>query len=247
MIGLTTLRAQVRRRLLITYRVDPEVAQGLIPDPFRPQLVDGSAVAGVCMIGLHSIRPGWFRPRVGFRSENIAHRVAVEWNEHGETRTGVYIVERHSSAVLPTLVGGRLFPGVQKRARVELNETESRFRVRMTAADTRVAVDVELGGTWTSALFPTVEAASAFYEQGSVGWSPDRDGTGVEPLQLTSPEWAVEPARALSVESSFFDALPPGSAVLDSVVAMRDLPFLWNIPTITPERATRRGATAPSH
>jgi len=236
MSGLRSLRAQVRRRLLISYRVDPRVAQTLLPQLFRPQIVNGSAVAGVCMIGLDAVRPGWLHPRIGFRTENVAHRIAVEWDERGETHSGVYVVERHSSSMLPVLAGGRLFPGVQKHARFQLNETASRFRVHMSAPGTRVAVDVELGGEWTSSLFANVESASAFYEQGAVGWSPRRDGTGVEPLKLTSKEWAVEPGEVISIESSFFDALPAGSAVLDSVVAMRDIPFFWNIPKIVPRR-----------
>jgi hypothetical protein len=240
MSGFKTLRAQVRRRLLISYRVNPEVAQSLIPDQFRPQIVDGSAVAGVCMIGLQSVRPGWLRPRIGFRTENVAHRIAVEWDENGKTRSGVYIVERHSSSLVPVLAGGRLFPGVQKRARFDLDETESRFRVNMAAPGTRVAVDVQLGGPWTSTLFPTVEAASAFHEQGAVGWSPRRDGTGVEPLELTSKEWAVEPGQVISLKSSYFDALPDGAATLDSVVVMRDIPFFWDRPHIEPDNATRQ-------
>jgi hypothetical protein len=238
-IGFTTLRAQVRRRLLITYRVDPDVAQSIIPEPFRPQIVDGSAVAGVCMIGLQAIRPGWLRTKVGFRSENVAHRVAVEWIEEGRTRTGVYIVERHSSSWLPVLAGGRLFPGVQKRATFELDETESHFRVAMHAPGTDATVDVRLGGPWASTLFPTVEAASAFHENGAVGWSPRRGGVGVEPIELTSTEWAVEAAEVLSVRSSFFDALPAGSAVLDSAVAMRDIPFHWKTSSMRPESQPR--------
>lgn len=240
MSGFKTLRAQVRRRLLISYRVDPAVAQSLIPEQFRPQIVDGSAVAGVCMIGLQSVRPGWLRPRVGLRTENVAHRIAVEWDENGKTRSGVYIVERHSSALLPVLAGGRLFPGVQKRARFELDETESRFRVSMSAPEIRVSVDVQLGGEWTSSLFPTVEAASAFHEQGAVGWSPRRNGLGVEPLELTSKEWVVEPGQVVSLRSSYFDALPDGAAVLDSVLIMRDLPFFWDTPHIEPDGAARR-------
>ena len=240
MSGFKTLRAQVRRRLLISYRVTPEVAQSLVPDQFRPQIIDGSAVAGVCMIGLQSVRPGWLRPRIGFRTENVAHRIAVEWNENGKTRAGVYIVERHSSSLVPVLAGGRLFPGVQKRARFDLDETESRFRVNMTAPGTHVSVHVQLGGQWTSTLFPTVEAASAFHEQGAVGWSPRRDGTGIEPLELTSKEWAVEPGQVISLKSSYFDALPEGAATLDSVVVMRDLPFFWNTPQIEPDNATRQ-------
>jgi hypothetical protein len=244
MSGFKTLRAQVRRRLLISYRVNPEVAQTLIPEPFRPQIVDGSAVAGVCMIGLQSVRPGWLRPRLGFRTENVAHRIAVEWDEDGVTRSGVYIVERHSSSLLPVLAGGRLFPGVQKRARFKLDETSSRFRVAMSAPGVRVAVDVELGGRWNSSLFPTVEAASSFHELGAVGWSPRRDGRGVEPLELTSTDWAVEPGRVVSVQSSFFDELPEGAAVLDSVVVMRDLPFFWDTPVIVPERVASNSSSA---
>lgn len=245
MSGFKTLRAQVRRRLLISYRVDPKVAQSLIPEQFRPQIVDGSAVAGVCMIGLQSVRPGWLRPRLGFRTENVAHRIAVEWDEDGKTRSGVYIVERHSSSLVPVLAGGRLFPGVQKRARFQLDETASRFRLGMSAPGMRVSVDVQLGGEWTSSLFPTVEAASAFHEQGAVGWSPRRDGVGVEPLELTSKEWAVEPGRVLSLQSSYFNALPDGAAVLDSVVVMRDLPFFWDTPHIVPDTVGRK-LVAPS-
>ncbi len=240
MSGFKTLRAQVRRRLLISYRVNPEVAQTLIPSQFRPQIVDGSAVAGVCMIGLHSVRPGWLRPQIGFRTENVAHRIAVVWDENGKTRSGVYIVERHSSSLVPVLAGGRLFPGVQKRARFDLDETESRFQVDMAAPGIRVSVDVQLGGEWTSTLFPTVEAASAFHEQGAVGWSPRRDGTGVEPLELTSKEWAVEPGQVISLRSSYFDALPDGAATLDSVVVMRDVPFFWDTPHIEPDDATQK-------
>jgi hypothetical protein len=240
MSGFKTLRAQVRRRLLISYRVDPDVAQGLIPSGFRPQIVDGSAVAGVCMIGLQSVRPGWFRPRVGLRTENVAHRIAVEWDESGTTRNGVYIVERHSSSLLPVLAGGRLFPGVQKHARFDLDETESRFRVSMSAPGTRVSVDVQLGGPWISTLFPNVEAASDFYQRGAVGWSPRRDGQGVEPLELTSKEWAIEPGQVISLKSSYFDALPEGAATLDSVVVMRDIPLFWDTPHIQPDRAGER-------
>lgn len=240
---MRTLRAQVRRRLLVSYRVDPTLAASLVPAPFRPQLVDGSAVAGVCVIGLTSVRPGWLRARVGFRTENVAHRIAVEWDEKGATRSGVYILERHSSSVLPVLLGGRLFPGVQRRARFRLDESTDRFRVIMTAASVAVDVDAAVGGPWTSSLFPTVEAASAFHEQGSVGWSPRRRGGGAEPLELTSRDWAVEPARAIRIRSSFFDALPADRVELDSVLLMRDLPFFWDTPRLRPD-AARLAATA---
>lgn len=227
-----TVRAQLRRRLLISYRVDPLVAATLVPTPFRPQLVDGNAVAGICLIGFDAMRPGWFSPRAGLRSENVAHRIAVEWDEESGNRSGVYIFGRHTSSLFPVLGGGRLFPGVHRRARIQVAETPDRFRIRMDALDSHLAVDIEAGLPWQSELFPTMEEASDFYRGGSVGWSPRLRGDGFEALELVSQDWAVEPGFVHSARSSFFDALPAGSAVLDSALVMRDLPLVWETPKV---------------
>ena len=218
----------MRRRLLLTYRVDPEVARGIIPDPFRPQLVDGSAVAGVCLIGLTHLRPGWLRSEVGISTENAAHRFAVEWEEDGVTRTGVYVTERHSSSLIPVLGGGRFFPGVQRHARFEVEETDTRFRVRMRADDAEVTADVALTESWESSLFASVDEASDFYRGGGTGWSPGR--RGAEGVELTAEPWSVQACEVNEVTSTFFDALPAGAAVLDSALVMRDIPVTWRRP-----------------
>ena len=51
-----TLEGVIDRRLLINYRVDPEIAERLLPAPFRPQLVHGEAVAGICLLSLEELR-----------------------------------------------------------------------------------------------------------------------------------------------------------------------------------------------
>lgn len=220
------VRARLRRRLLLNYRLDADVARALLPDGLRPLLVDGHAVAGVCVLGLEDIRPRWARGRWGFRSENAAHRIAIEWDEEGEAQPGVYIFERHSSAWLPVLFGGRLFPGVHRKARFAIDESGDRYAVTMDAEGESLAAEVEVGGEWQSGLFPTVEDASEFYRSGRIGWSRRHDGVSLEPVELTSTEWSVEGARLRSLRSSFFDALPEGAAVFDSVVVMRDLPIV---------------------
>ncbi len=220
------VRAQLRRRLLLSYRVEPEVAASLLPAGFRPQIVDGSAVAGVCVLGLEAIRPSWARGHWGLRSENAAHRVAVEWDSADGVQNGVFIVGRHSSAWHPVVFGGRLFPGVHRRARFEIDEGGDRYAVTMDAGEHSLTADVEVGGAWTSSLFASVDDASEFYRAGRLGWSRARGGRGVESVALTADAWRVESARLHSVSSSFFDALPAGSAVFDSVVVMRDLPLV---------------------
>ncbi|GAA4481016.1 DUF2071 domain-containing protein [Microbacterium panaciterrae] len=224
------VRAHLRRRLLVSYRLDPDVARGLLPAPLRPQLVNGQALAGFCVLGLDGIRPRWMSAEVGLRSENAAHRVAVEWDEDGAVRTGVYILERHSSAWHPVLFGGRLFPGVHRHARFTIGERDGRYAMTMDAGGEHLDADVEVGGPWTSAFFDTVEEASEFYRSGRIGWSRAHDGVTLESVALAAEGWAVQAARIRSVHSSFFDALPPGAAQLDHVVVMRDLDITMEAP-----------------
>src|SRR5215217_4728686 len=106
----------IARRLLVNYRVAPEVLARLLPAPFRPQVVGGWGVAGICLIGLRAVRPRGLPAALGLASENAAHRIAVEWDEGGAVRHGVYIPRRDTSSRLTTALGGRLFPGVHHRA-----------------------------------------------------------------------------------------------------------------------------------
>lgn len=224
------LRGVIERRLLINYRVEADVARTLVPAGMRPQLVNGYAVAGVCMIRLGALRPGWLPAAVGWRGENAAHRIAVEWDDDSGSRSGVYIPERHSSSWVPVALGGRFFPGVHHRARFDVHETPTTSRVELTSPTTQVTADVTDTESWSSQLFATPSDASDFFRSGSVGWSPGRDGSSLEGLQLNTTAWHVTPGHAREVVSSFFDALPPGSATLDNILVMRDIPVTWSTP-----------------
>ncbi|MGM1017113.1 MAG: DUF2071 domain-containing protein [Actinomycetota bacterium] len=218
--------AHLRRRLLITYRLDAEVARDLVPASLRPLLVDGYAVAGICVLGMDGIRPFGLGRGPGLRSENATHRIAVEWDEDGETQVGVFIFERYSSAAHPVLFGGRLFPGVHRRARFTLTEDRDRYALTMSGRRVALSADVEIDAdAWDSTLFATPAEASAFYRAGRGGWSRGHDGTTLERVELTSTAWAAEGARLHSLSSSFFESLPHGSAVVDSVLVMRDIPL----------------------
>jgi hypothetical protein len=43
-----TLDCTIERRLLVNYRIEPGLVANLLPAPFRPQLVAGMAVGGIC-------------------------------------------------------------------------------------------------------------------------------------------------------------------------------------------------------
>jgi hypothetical protein len=65
--NLPVLAGVVDRRLLINYSVDPDVVAGILPRPFRPQLVRGRAVAGICLIRLRNMRPAGLPSWVGLQ------------------------------------------------------------------------------------------------------------------------------------------------------------------------------------
>lgn len=227
------MAGEVERRLLVNYGVDPDCVAGLLPRGMRPQLVDGAAVAGICLIRLGGLRPHGLPRRLGLTSENAAHRIAVEWKEGGETRSGVYIPRRDSASLVTVLLGGRLFPGAHQRARFEVEESERQLHVALRSRDGIVDLDVTVEiepNLEGSRLFADVAAASRFFEQGAIGYSPRRGGERLDAVRLSTDAWRVEPCRVVDARSSWFEdhaRFPAGSAILDSALVMRRVPVVW--------------------
>jgi hypothetical protein len=223
----------IERRLLVNYRVDQEVAASLLPAPLRPQLVNGWAVAGICLIRLGRLRPSWVPGRAGMRTENAAHRVAVEWDGTGGRQCGVYIPRRDTDSAVTVLVGGRLFPGEHHRAHFDVRETARELHVAFASADgtAHVSIDVRVAQRLQgSALFADLREASDFFRCGSAGFSATRDIGRLDGLELRADRWVVEPTEVHAVSSSFFDdarLFPPGSATIDCALLMRDIPVTW--------------------
>lgn len=227
------MQGEIERRLLVNYRVDPEVIARVLPRPFRPQLVDEVAVAGICLIRLGRMRPMHLPRLLGVRSENAAHRVAVEWDSPQGLRTGVYIPRRDSDSWVNIALGGRIYPGEHHRARFTVTETDDRVSVAYTSLDGSAQVDVSVRVTQRltgSRLFADTQDASGFFEAGSIGYSPTSRPQRFDGLGLKTSAWKVEPTSVVRASSSFFDdptLFPPGTAELDSALIMRSVPVMW--------------------
>lgn len=232
-VQLPRMQGRIERRLLVNYRVDPDALRRVLPEPFRPWLVGDAGIAGICLIRLGALRPAGFPAGAGVTTENAAHRIAVEWDCAEDVQRGVYIPRRDSSSRLTQLVGGRLFPGLHHHATFEVFEDEGRYDVAFTSDDgsVRVAVSVrEASEMPERSVFKSLPEASAFFRQGSLGYSATRDSTCSDGLELQCDSWNATPAIVDHAESSYFDDLdrfPPGSAVLDSALLVRDLDVSW--------------------
>jgi len=104
------IKGIIDRRILINYQVNKEILENYLPRPFKPKLVNGKGIAGICLIRLKEIRPKGLPKQIGISSENGAHRIALEWNENGKLKEGVYIPRRDTSSKVNSLAGGTIFP-----------------------------------------------------------------------------------------------------------------------------------------
>lgn len=231
---LPLVRGTIERRILVNYSVDAEVMARALPAPFRPQLQQGRAIAGICLIRLDGIRVGCLPEALGIRSENAAHRVAVEWGSHGASQCGVYVPRRDTSNILNALAGGRVFPGEHHRARFDVEERDDFYRVAMHSADGEASVEVEAkpaANLPQSSLFASLEEVSGFFERGSLGYSATAKQGHYDGLELRTLKWQVEPLEVLRVTSSYFEdrnRFPEGSVHFDHALLMRDIPHEWH-------------------
>jgi hypothetical protein len=232
-IALPTIQGVIRRRLLVNFRVAPEIMQRQLPARLRPKLQGDVAIAGICLIRLEEIRPKHLPRRIGIASENGAHRVAVTWEEGGRTREGVYIPRRDTSSLLNHLAGGRVFPGEHHRADFVVSDDGNRIELAMRARDDGVSVDVRgRAGTDLPATssFGSLEEASAFFAAGSVGYSVKNDPGRLDGIKLVTSDWKVSALDVEHVHSSFFgdvERFPVGSVAFDSCLVMRNIEHEW--------------------
>lgn len=232
---LPTIRGVIDRRILVNYRLDPEVAARLLPAPFRPKLADGHAMAGICLIRLKHLRPSFVPLPIGIGSENAAHRFAVEWDHEGTPHEGVFIPRRDTSSRLNTLVGGRLFPGIHHHARFEVAESNDRLRVEFESDDHHASAGVVARlaeGLPADSVFGSLDEASRFFQRGALGYSVTNDPARFDGLELRCSRWAVQPLAIESVRSSYFDdraMFPEGSAKIDCALLMRGVEHEWHM------------------
>jgi hypothetical protein len=227
------IRGVIDRRILVNYHVDPDVLAALLPAPFRPKIIHGVGMVGICLIRLKKVRPTFLPSWLGIASENAAHRTAVEWDEDATVRQGVYVRRRDTDSRLNALAGGRFFPGIHHHARFTVQESDTRFDVALDSDDgiTHMAVSGRLADRLpASSVFRSLDEASAFFQAGSLGYSPTSVPGRFQGLELRCRNWHVEPLAVDEVRSSFFEDeafFPKRSIAFDCALLMRNIEHEW--------------------
>ncbi len=231
---IPVVRGIIDRRILANFRVDPNAIAPTLPEPFRPKLVNGHAIGGICLIRLKAMRPRFLPLSFGIGSENAAHRIAVEWDSDGRTQQGVYIPRRDTNSRLNTWAGGTIFPGIYHHATFSVTESDNHYSVSMQSDDSEARVVVRgslVDELPSSSVFSSVAEASDFFERGSLGYSFTRAKGRFDGMKLHCQQWQVRPLTVEHVESSFFQdptRFPPGSVEFDCGLVMHDIRHEWH-------------------
>lgn len=231
---IPVIRGIIDRRILANFHIDPVVMARILPAPFRPKLVNGYAIGGICLIRLTRIRPRFLPFPWGLRSENAAHRIAVEWDIDGQSQEGVFIPRRDTNSRLNTLVGGALFPGIHHHAQFTVKESDDCFSVTMQSDDGNARLHVS--GTVTdrlsdSSAFSSLAEASEFFQLGALGYSVTRTVGRYDGLELRCRHWQVEPLEIQEIASSYFEdqsRFPRDSVEFDCALLMRGIHHEWH-------------------
>ena len=231
---LPTIRGIIDRRILANFRIDADCMAAALPDPFRPQLHRGYAIGGICLIRLKQVRPNFLPLPWGLQSENAAHRIAVQWDDAGQTKQGVYIPRRDTNSRLNSLAGGTIFPGIHHFAEFTVAETEDQFSVTMNSVDDAAMVHVAGSASENfpaTSIFETLAEASEFFEKGSLGYSDTKKSGVYDGLELSCVNWKVESLNVNSIQSSYFqdsERFPKGTVEFDCALLMRDIDHRWH-------------------
>jgi hypothetical protein len=231
---LDTVQGVISRRVLLNFRIDPEALERVLPKPFKPKLYKGVGIGGVCMIRFKELRPKFLPKWLGLRSENAAHRIAVQWEQDGNLCEGVYIPRRDTNSIFNSVLGGRVFPGIFNRSTFDVDEQNDNVCVSIVRRDGgneitfrgRVADEMP-----KSSVFPSLDDAANFFSLGATGYSATKTANHYHGMDLDCITWSIHPMVVDTAESCFFGDLerfPQGTVEVDCALLMNDVDHKWH-------------------
>ena len=222
----------IDRRILVNYRIDPHYLEKILPSPFKPRLINGYGLGGICLIRFKKMRPTWLPSIVGTSSENGTHRFCVEWKENGKLYNGVYVKKRFTNSRLHEFGGEKIFPGKLVFSDFKVSEGKGHYSISFKSNNGEYA-HVEAYETHQfpkSSLFKTIEEASEDFRKDQIGYSPDGKKNQFKGVKLNTDNWEVSPLCLKNCKSSLFsnpDIFPEGSAEVDHVLLMKNIKHSW--------------------
>lgn len=230
---MPVLDGWIDRRILVNYRVKPEVVKSLLPSHLEPLVVNGYASAGICLLRLKDVGIAHSPLLLRITSENAAHRFLVKFREGERVMPGVYIPRRDTDSKLNVLLAGKLLSWPHFLARFQSQEEGGKYAVQMQSRDGYATVSVEAHHSTIfskDSMFDSLDQASTCFKDYCVGISPSFQPDRFKFIRLETKTWSVQPLRVSKLSSSYFEdrsIFPEGSIQFDNALLMQGIQHRW--------------------
>lgn len=235
----------MERRILVNFRIDPQILAPQLPAPFKPKVVNGYALGSVCLVKLKNMCPHYLPITWGPSSENSAHRFLVEWETQHQHQEAVYITRRDTNSFLNQVIGGTLFPGEYIQSYFKTQDTKGEHQIEMKSRDHQTKIFVK-GQTCDShpnnSVYPSLEAAETEIRKETLGYSKTKIAHHFDGVRLHCRNFNLQSFKVQELHCSFFndtDRFPEGSIDLDSAFLMKEIDHTWEpCPSLIPQSPT---------
>jgi hypothetical protein len=230
---LPVLNGIIDRRILINYRIKPEVVKALLPPHLEPLVINGYASGGICLLRLKNIGVKYSPSFLRITSENAAHRFLVNIKKEGRTTTGVYIPRRDTDSILNVVLAGKIFSWPHYSATFQVKEGNDRYSVSMKSKDGKTKLETVAHLTTdfpVKSMFDSIDHASCSFQNCPVGVSPSTNPNKFKTIQLKTKTWNVKPLEIQSLKSSFFEdksLFPHDTIEFDNALLMEGIEHEW--------------------
>lgn len=217
-------RRPIGCRILVLYRIEPEVAQGLLPGGLQPVLEGGYAIAGLCYTRLGSNRSRWLPRRLGSPSDHLAVRIAAEFDGRKTPKQGTWILRRQTSSWIEARCGDKLFRGDYRRAVFDLDENAAGLTLTVRNGEREeLFLRAEAADGLRGSLFCSPRHAEEFLAATEGARPHDIFAPEADDLEIRTGAFAPEPLSVLEVRSAFFEdpaLFSPDTAHLDCALRL---------------------------
>jgi hypothetical protein len=230
---LPVLNGLIDRRILVNYRVEPDVVKSLLPSYLEPLVINGYASAAICLLRLKNIGMKYSPSFLRITSENAAHRFLVKYTKGNEEGTAVFIPRRDTDSILNVVLAGKMFSWPHYSASFLVKEANGNYCVKMQSKDhhSMVQVEAQLSDTFPSkSMFDSLDHASDCFHGCAVGISPSAQVSKVKTIKLKTKTWYVKPLHISFLKSSYFEnksLFPEGSIEFDNGILMEGIEHEW--------------------
>lgn len=228
------MRTVFRECFLVNFAVEPEVMRGLLPRGSEPDVYGGKAWLSIVIAEMDRMRPAFLPALFGITYDQIVYRAVVR--SRGER--GVYFLRSDADNFLMSLAGDWLTFFRFHYSPIRLQRAGRLVHCDLTAppaerADIHASYDLDTASRTMpgASAFRGLEEAQQFLVELFTAFGTSPLDEGILMVRIKRGEWhisVVDDLRGrynLMQDSALF---PPGSARLDSVFYVKELPYYWH-------------------